>query len=364
MSHRTPGTIALVAALLAGCGGSGETQPDHDGGLPDSGLSDSGPMDDGGAPDASPDDAGPMTDGGTVSNDISIIVEPSDKAAALVSAISGAKTSVHMTMYLLSSYKVINALIAQHQAGHEVKVLLNKTFPPNSGSNNSVFSQLQTAGVSVAWAPATFTYTHEKCVIIDGSTAWIMTMNATDSSATGNREFLAVDTDPEDVQEAETIFEKDFAGTPPTSVSGKLVVAPTPLNARTRMLQVLNSAKTSIDLEGEELSDTYIVNALASSHSSGIAVRVVLSDGTLTTAQQTAVTKLKAAGVPVVSVSSPYIHAKAFVVDGSTAYVGSANFTAESLDHNRELGIITTATSEVTKIANTIAGDFAKGTAL
>ena len=69
----------------------------------------------------------------------------------------------------------------------------------------------QAAGVEVVWAPSRFTYTHEKAVIIDGTSAWIMTMNVTFSSPTANREYLALDTDPDDVAEAEAIFQADFA---------------------------------------------------------------------------------------------------------------------------------------------------------
>ncbi|GAC1500966.1 MAG: hypothetical protein NVS1B2_25850 [Vulcanimicrobiaceae bacterium] len=47
----------------------------------------------------------------------------------------------------------------------------------------------------------------------------------------------------------------------------------------------------------------------------------------------------QAAGVPIVSLDSPYIHAKAIVADGLRAYVGSANFTTGSLQYNRELGL-------------------------
>src|SRR5207244_548991 len=117
-----------------------------------------------------------------------------------------------------------NALIAQKNAGRDVKVLLNQNFPVG-GSNQTVFTQLQNAGVAVKWAPATFNLTHEKCVVVDGHTAWIMTMNATASSPTANREYLAVDTVPADVQEAEDIFEADYAGTT-ANTSGLLVAAP------------------------------------------------------------------------------------------------------------------------------------------
>jgi cardiolipin synthase A/B len=292
---------------------------------------------------------------------VSVIVEPTDKAQAVLTAIQGAKKSVHMTMYLLDDSRFINALIAQHTAGLDVKVVLNHVFPAGAGSNSSTYSQLQGAGVPVAWAPATFTLTHEKCIIIDSAQAWIMTMNLEVTSSTKNREFLAVDTQAPDVTEADAIFAADFAGTAITP-TGNLLVAP--VNARDKLVALIAGAKKTLDIEGEELSDYKITDALVTAKKAGVAVRVVLSNTTPTAAQTSAVQELKLGSVPVVSVDTPYIHAKAVVADGTSAYVGSENFTTGSLQYNRELGLITTNAASAASVAQTIAADFAAGTAL
>jgi phosphatidylserine/phosphatidylglycerophosphate/cardiolipin synthase-like enzyme len=49
------------------------------------------------------------------------------------------------------------------------------------------------------------------------------------------------------------------------------------------------------------------------------------------------------------------------VVDNALAYVGSINFTAASITHNRELGIITDDAAAVTLVATTVAADFNAG---
>jgi cardiolipin synthase A/B len=313
------------------------------------------PLTDGGSVDAGPT----QTDAPAPTTSVSIIVEPSDSGSALAGAIRNATASVHMTMYLLTANTIIDALIAARSAGREVTVLLNRTFPTGGDSNDGVFAQLQAAGISVRWAPSTFSLTHEKCVIIDGHTAWIMTMNATVSALNGNREYLAVDTDPDDVAEAEAIFQADFAGTAITP-SGKLLVAP--VNARERLVALIASATTSIEVEAEALSDTAIVGRLANAAENGIAVSVVLADDTPSADETTARTQLKAAGAQLVIVSDPYIHAKSMVVDGTTAYVGSINFTTGSMTYNRELGVIFDAVTEVQKVLGATRSDFAAGT--
>jgi phosphatidylserine/phosphatidylglycerophosphate/cardiolipin synthase-like enzyme len=297
---------------------------------------------------------------------VTVIVEPSDKAAALVAAINAAQTSVHMTMYLLSSDLVIAALKSAHDAGRDVKVLLNQTFPSSgsggeeSGSNSQVYGQLQGYGIPVEYAPATFQYTHEKALVIDGTSAWIMTMNATDSSPTENREYLALDTDPLDVAETEAIFAADWAGTPITP-SGQLLVSPT--NSEGTLITLIDQATVSVDLEGEVLSADSILQALGRAQKRGLPIRIVLSDTTPSSSQKTALMELKQVSIPVHILSNPYVHAKAIVTDGKLAYIGSENFTVNSLESNRELGLVVGKQSEVDKIESTISADFAAGVA-
>ena len=318
--------------------------------------------------DPSADDARPPGDRVTpgvdslaFSSKITIIVEPGDSGSQLLSAINGAKKSVHMTMYLLTESDIINALIARKKAGCDVSVVLNQNFSGTSTNNQTAYTQLNNGGVAVHWAWNAFTLTHEKCVIIDGSSAWIMTMNATVSSPKDNREYLAVDTDPLDVAEAEAIFSGDFKSTQVVP-NGRLLVAP--VNADEGLGALIDSAHTSIDIEAEELSDSDIVAKLVAASKRKVAVQIVLSDDSPTSAQSSAVTQLKAAGVKLVSLSKPYIHAKSLVVDGAAAYVGSENFTNASLFHNRELGVVFSTASEVSKVLTATRGDFASGTAL
>ncbi len=316
-------------------------------------------------PDAGDDDTG--ADAGDlpfpVTSRAHIIVEPSDNGSALIAAINGAKTSVHMTMYLLSSNAVMDALIARKKAGIDVKVVLNKTFPDPGFDNTPEFNQLAQSGVSVRWAPSAFTYTHAKCVLIDGSQAWIMTMNLTFSSPTNNREYLVVDDDPADVSEAESIFAADFSGTPATA--SRLVVSP--INARSRLPALIAFATQTLDVEGETLSDAGIVAALQASKKAGVAVRIVVSDQMYSFAMLQAIAALKGAGIPIVKLANPYQHAKAIVADAAiperaVGYVGSENFTQNSIDSNREIGLF--LVTDLAKLAATIDADFKAGTAL
>jgi len=287
---------------------------------------------------------------------VRIIVEPSDGGAAMVTAIKGATSSVHMTMYMLTSTDVIDALVAQKKAGRDVKVVLNQN--TTQSTNQPAFNTLKQAGVAVTWAPGAFAFTHEKCIILDGKEAWIMTMNATQSSPTMNREYLAIDDDPTDVAQAEAIFQGDFTNKA-VPAPGTLVVSP--INSRSDLVALAVMAKSTIDVEAEEMSDTAFVTALDDAQKRGVKVRIVLSDAPPAPSQTTAVATLKQHGVSLVQVSSPYIHAKSMVVDGTYAFVGSENFSAGSLGYNREVGVIFASASEVAKVLSATTKDFASG---
>ena len=118
-------------------------------------------------------------------------------------------------------------------------------------------------------------------------------------------------------------------------------------------------------MEVQSLSDDTLTDAIILAHKDKVAVRVVLATGNdATPGQMAEIAKLKAAGVPLRGVATPYIHAKAVVVDNAKVFVGSQNFTTTALLQNREIGVVTDAASEATKVRDVIAKDFAAGAPL
>ena len=369
--------LVLGAIIVGGCSGASDsTSPSGSGDGPDGGDV----TDDGGQTGSTGDAASSGGDSGggslPISTDVRIIVEPNgNHASELVDAINAAKTSIYMTMYQIDNTSIVDAIKAQESNGLDVKIVLdgsttNKTFnTPAYNAFNGVHS-----GTAV-WSSTSFTYTHQKTVILDGKEAWIMTMNLNQSSPDDDREYLAIDDDAADVAEATTIFQADFAKTA-VSPSGNLVVAP---GARPDLVALIQSATKSIDIEAEEFSDTNkngIVDAVAAAAQSGIKVRLVIANNSPDATQPAAIAQIKAAGAQVVkfggtssggTASHPYVAAKALLVDCSTGtcargYTGSENFTAASVEYNRELGVIFGDATELGKIYTTIGADFAAGT--
>jgi phosphatidylserine/phosphatidylglycerophosphate/cardiolipin synthase-like enzyme len=305
---------------------------------------------------------------------ISIIVEPDGNSAMqLISAINAATTSINVTMYEMSNNSIISALKARAQAHVPVKVILDGS-STNKSFNTSAHDTLVSAGAQVVWSNPSFTYTHEKCFIIDAKQAWIMTMNATGTAPDENREYLAIDTDAADITEAQAVFDADFAMHSITP-SGALVVANS--NARPDLVALINASTKTLDIEGEEFSDLNtggIVDSTVVAAHRGVVVHVIIGNSS---PDQTAIARVKTAGGHVVvtgpmsgngSMSAPYIHAKAMLIDcmGTSCtrgFVGSENFSAGSLGYNRELGVIFSTSTELAKVKAAIDTDFAAGVA-
>jgi phosphatidylserine/phosphatidylglycerophosphate/cardiolipin synthase-like enzyme len=287
---------------------------------------------------------------------VTLYVQPTSGSTVITSAISGAKTSIDLEMYLLTDNTITSALVSAQKAGRKVRVLLDPN--PMGASNASAFSTLQNGGVSVQNSNPVFTYTHEKGMIVDGTTLWAMTTNFTSSAFSTDRGFELVDTDASDVAEAEAVFNADWAKAQATATN--LVVSP--ITSRGKLDTVIGLATQEIDIEWEELSDQDIGSRLATKIKAGIPVKIIAPSTIAGTATATMLTGLKNTGAQVKLLSSPYVAAKLVLIDRARGFIGSENATSNSIDSNRELGVLWEDATVAAKAASTFDSDFAKAT--
>ena len=128
------------------------------------------------------------------------------------------------------------------------------------------------------------------------------------------------------------------------------------------IVSLIDSARTSLLVESEEMDDSTVTSALAGAARRGVKVEVVMTNSP---SWADAFTQLVDAGVKVSTYPSDgplYIHAKVVVADGTSMFLGSQNFSASSLDDNRELGIITTNPALLGNVSQTVGADFAGAT--
>jgi len=204
-------------------------------------------------------------------------------------------------------------------------------------------------------------------MIIDGTTAYIMTSNFTRSALGGygsgsryqdNREYDIVDTNPQDVQAVIAIFNADWNRTTAQFNDPNLVVSP--VNSRNDFTSLINSAHHTLLIEAEEMQDSSIEQAIVSAAQRGVQIQVILPapSGSSGDSNSQGIDNIKQGGIQVREDPRLYMHAKIIVVDGHEAFVGSENISSYSLDQNRELGIIVSDQDVLNTLEQTFQGDW------
>jgi len=302
--------------------------------------------------------AGPASAG----SDFSLLTLPDQGESAIYSFVNSASSSIDMTIYEIKDTTLVDDLIAREDAGVTVRVIMDQA---HKSYDSAAYQALTAAGVGVVWSSTAFTYTHQKTITVDDSESYISTGNFDTTYYATSRDYGVFDTDPADVSAVVQVFNADYTHTSITPPDGDdLVWSPT--DSQSHLLALINGAQHSLDIEQEEFSDSALVNAIVAAEDRGVTVRVVLE---YPADYSSEVSKVTAAGGQVAGYSSStgfYIHAKAIVADNGTSsakvFLGSENFSANSLNDNRELGLIINDSAVISGVESAFNSDFAGGT--
>ena len=292
---------------------------------------------------------------------LTLVTEPQAGMAPVLALIRSATRSLDLVMYEFQDREIGDALVAAQARGVAVRVLVDHGYygAPDA-MNDAAYAYLQAAGVPVKWTPVSFALTHQKTLVADGSRALIMTFNFTPRYYATSRDFAVLDSDPTDVAAIGSAFDADWTGSgaaTTAAIGSDLVWSP---GSRGDMLLAIAAAKKTLDVYNEEMQDPQVTAALVDAAKRGVAVRVVM---TYETIDKAAFAQLAAGGVAMRTFGGGkhtlYIHAKMIVADGREAFLGSENFSATSLEKNRELGLFVSDPGIVASLESTFAGDFA-----
>ena len=293
-------------------------------------------------------------------NHVQLIVFPEDDEQVLLDRISSARQRVYLTIYMLTDDRIIEAMQTAKSNGADVRVLLEPHPYMNNSSATQARAKLEKAGITTNETNPFFRYTHQKSFVID-NTGVILTANMTRNALTRNREFGIINTDQADVDEMLQAFNADWSRTPFTPTSPTLIWSPS--NSRERVDGVIRSANSTLIVYAEEVRDDEQTQLLADTAKRGVNVRLITSPPSSSDDSGSAdLDLLQKSGVKVRFLKSPYIHAKAFIADGTLGAVGSMNISMTSLEFNRELGILIQDTSALLRITQAFDKDWNKAT--
>jgi phosphatidylserine/phosphatidylglycerophosphate/cardiolipin synthase-like enzyme len=289
---------------------------------------------------------------------LDVWVEPDAGEKPFVDVLAKAKTNIRVMVYLMGYGGILTTLEQKAKAGVKVQVILDAS---QINTNQKYMDMLTAAGAQVHWSDPSFTYMHAKVFVVDDAEAVISTGNYSLSQMKKERNYAARDTDPADVETLTALFDADWNKKAPDLKCTRLLVSP--VNARQRLLDLIGSAKKTLDIESMQFADKDVRMAVAARHAAGVTVRVLLADPSWITTNADAAQFLMMNGIEARYLLSPTVHVKAIDVDGERAYLGSENLSYTSLTKNREVGVVTLEADDLMLMGTTFDKDWAAATA-
>jgi cardiolipin synthase len=312
-------------------------------------------------------------------------VLPDDGREPYFEAIDAAKHDIRIEICVLEDPQVLEHLQAALHRGVRVRAIVDRGKYDALPSERASLSQyLSTSGGVLHVSNPVFPRSFPKIILVDSRMFVYGSACLDQTTFQQYRDFAQVSTDPANLRLLHRLFETDwahsaapgrnasaFSPTPP--ISGRdLIVAP--VNASARLVNLYERARRTLDVYTEIVGNPTLEGALVAAVGRGVRVRLIapaLVNGATPDAQQLQVSSLAAlatAGVhvhvsgPEQNAQLPYMHARAAVVDGAVAYLGSVSLSPDSATMNREMGLIQRRTAAVRKLAAQFASDFARRT--
>jgi len=277
-----------------------------------------------------------------------LYIEPHAGPAPIVQLIQSARREVSVGVYYLSDRPILRALKAAHERGVDVRVIIEgKPYGMQPWQVKKEEREIKATGATLHLAPYRFTshgdhyaFYHAKYVC-SFHECEIGTANFDWSAFHRNREYLYVTKDPAVVKAANTVFHADWTaaqgGNQRAPAWTHRVLVLSPGTSAAQIISVIDQPGP-IEIESEEMGPYRpTLDAIARK---GHLARVILP-ASINAEDKRDVAFLRAHGVQVrlMPVKPIYIHAKA-VISSNEAFVGSENFSATSLEDNREMGLL------------------------
>ena len=150
------------------------------------------------------------------------------------------------------------------------------------------------------------------------------------------------------------------AAGPVSGGSGALRVLAEPQAGVGELYQLINGAKSSVDLTMYELKDQTAESDLAADAKRGVDVRVILDSHLEKSSNTATYDYLSAHRVHVTwAPSGTTYHQKTLTVDGKTSVVMTLNMVSEDYAGTRDFAVIDTSKADITAIVATFNADFA-----
>ncbi|MFW9958062.1 MAG: phosphatidylserine/phosphatidylglycerophosphate/cardiolipin synthase family protein [Candidatus Odinarchaeota archaeon] len=328
---------------------------------------------------------------------VTTFVGPDYSNETLTQFLRSAQESIYVEIYQFTSPGLLALIheVYNDNPSLDIKVMISERVVSEGEYNTYTMWNLTQLGIPVRWTSDTFTFSHQKFVIIDNKTTIVQAGNwarpsvplndwQTGTSGNlhwknyeGNREFNIAMTDTIVTNFYRSVFDNDWKigtdynestdGTGTVlnwgSISfvyyprvfnytghflGPMNVTPfvSPDTSLEAMLWVINSAQATLDIEIPYISNSSIVvdellDAIVAAKHRGVTVRIITEEGRNDNPE--VALAFAEENIPVIWMDLRFfaaIHNKAFIADGRIVLICSVNWSEESISENREAGVI------------------------
>ena len=272
-----------------------------------------------------------------------LVVMPDDSSQPILEAINHASQSLRIKMFTFSDPHLLHAVIAAHRRGVKVRIMLNPARRSGEAENEASRKMLTEAGVEVIDSNPAFDLTHEKSMVVDDQTAFVMSLNWVTKNFTETRDYAVVTKHSHEVGEVIECFDADWErkNFSPGEHSHLIWCIG---NGRQRIGQFIDEAKHSLWVQNERYQDAVIIERLVRANHRGVKVHVLARPPHKLKKEKLVegvggLRILDDVGIKVHRLKGLKLHAKLLFADGVRAIIGSINLAPGSFDSRRELAI-------------------------
>lgn len=276
-----------------------------------------------------------------------LLIQPGAGTAALLDDIERARHTIHVVVFRFDRREIEMALKRAARRGVFVHALVAHTSAGQGGeiTLRNLEMRLLADGITVTRTATDLVRYHDKLMIIDNETLYLLGFNFTYLDIDRSRSFGVVTREKIWVDEAEKMFMADATRQQYSPECETFIVSPG--NSRRQLMALIESAHRQLLIYDGKLSDPDVMRLLAQKVRAGVDVRVIGSAGKRAIGVKTGRLFIR-------------LHAQIILCDGEKMFLGSQSLRTLELDARREAGIITDNPEIIQSVLETFEVDWSK----
>lgn len=273
-----------------------------------------------------------------------LIVEPEDGVSPLLSALKTAKESIEVAIFRFDHRDLDKALRAAVARGVKVNALVANVNHGGEKSLRKLEMRFLDAGITVARSASGLSRYHDKVIVIDRRTLYVLSFNFTHLDIDRSRGFGIATHNSKWVAEGVKLLAADSKRVQYSCGLDTFVVSP--VNARKTLANFLKRAHKQLLIYDPKISDKEMIRILEDRAKGGVEIRVIGE------------TK---ADLQVKNLSKLRLHTRTIIRDGRQAFIGSQSLRTAELDSRREVGLVIRDAKIVKKLMDVFESDWTTG---